>query len=132
MCPHDEIDEETMLQALDVLDALFEDLALAAADDPDAASEEDKQWAEDMLARMRQRIAAARRNLLPKIVPVSVAPDIHDSLLAAPRYQLVSMLDELERWIGPNVRLADSRLEALSDDDLRRLVVTLDTDRRVS
>jgi len=115
---------------IDALDAMYEDAALAAADDPSQITEEDRVWAEGMRRRMLARIAEVRRSLLPKHVKSVVAPPIRAAYLAMNRDQLIAKLEELAHRMGNTLQIAHRKLSELSDNDLRRLLETLDAEPR--
>jgi hypothetical protein len=89
---------------------------------------DDRRWAESVVASTSARIAEHRRNRLPKTVPpIKKAEPISDRLRAMPRVVLDALFATLvEKW-GPQAQFAHRRLETLSDNDLRRMIQTIET-----
>ena len=114
-------------KSADILDAIYEEVALEAAEHGTNAPE-DRPWAREVGKRVQARLAELRRNLVPAAAPVTQAKPIRPSLLALGRDALVAKLDELIARLGTSVQYAHRNLEGLSDDDLRRLIDTLDPD----
>jgi len=110
---------------VEILDAIYEEAALEAAENGKTAPE-DRPWAREVGKRVQARLAELRRNLVPAAAPVAQAKPIRPSLLALGRDALVAKLDELIARLGTSVQYAHRNLEGLSDDDLRRLIDTLD------
>ena len=88
------------------------------------------------IGRGRARSASACKRGSPSFVATwcprphrsSQAQPIRPSLLALGRDALLAKLDELIGRLGSSVQYAHRNLEGLSDDDLRRLLDTLDPD----
>lgn len=118
-------DDDDNDKPIDALDALYEDMAMYASEHG-TATPKDKEWAERMRARTLDRIAAMRRNLVPDVAPIK-APPIRASLLAMTRDALLARFDEISRRMGGAVQVAHRHLKDLSDDDLRRVLETLET-----
>ena len=76
---------------------------------------------------MRTRIAEYRRSRLPKHVPIKKAPPLSERLLAMPRAALESLFASLVAQLGPDAQFAHRKLEVLSDNDLRRIIQTIET-----
>jgi hypothetical protein len=115
--------------SLEILDAIYQEAALDAMDGPNGQTTvDDGRWAEGVSKRVQSRLAELRRNLVPAAAPLARAKPVRPSLIAMGRYALIAKLDELTRRLGPSVRYAHRNLDGLSDDDLRRLVDTLDPD----
>lgn len=110
---------------IEILDALYEEAAIDAAENG-KSTPEDKKWAREMSKRVQARLAELRRNLVPGNAAAVKARPIRPSLLALGRDALIAKLNELTARLGPNVQYAHRNLEGLSDDDLRRLIDTLD------
>lgn len=108
------------------LDILTHEAGLLAMDE-DETTAEDRQWAEQLAASMHARIADYRRSRLVPHVPIKKAPPISERLLAMPRAALESLLGSLVERLGPDAQFAHRKLEALSDNDLRRLIHTIET-----
>lgn len=110
---------------VDALDALYEDLALYASEHG-TATPKDKEWAARMRVRTMERVAEMRRNLVPDVEPIKARP-IRPSLLAMTRDALLARFDEISKRMGGAVQVAHRHLKDLSDDDLRRVIETLET-----
>lgn len=112
---------------LEILDAIYNDVALVDAEDGDATPE-DRRWAGEVRNRVQARLAELRRNLLPAEAPPRPAKPIRAKYLAMARDALLSAVDEITQRMGGTVQVAHRNLSGLSDDDLRRLLETLDPD----
>jgi hypothetical protein len=112
--------------SLEILDAIYREAALDAMEGKTTA--DDQRWADGVSKRVQSRLAELRRNLVPAAAPLAKAKPVRPSLIAMGRDGLLAKLDELTRTLGPSVRYAHRNLDGLSDDDLRRLVDTLDPD----
>ena len=112
---------------VEILDAIYQEAALEAAEHGKNTAD-DRPWAREVGKRVQARLAELRRNLVPAAAPVARAKPIRPSLLALGRDALVAKLDELIARLGSSVQYAHRNLEGLSDDDLRRLIDTLDPD----
>lgn len=110
---------------VDALDALYEDLAQYASEHGDATPR-DREWAARMRARTMEKLAQHRRNLVPDVAPIKARP-IRGELLAMTRDALLARFDEISRRMGGAVQVAHRHLKDLSDDDLRRVLETLET-----
>lgn len=110
---------------VEILDAIYEEAALEAAAEG-KSTPEDRKFAREVGKRVQARLAELRRNLVPAVAPVVKAQPIRPSLLALGRDALLAKLDEITRRLGSSVQYAHRNLEGLSDDDLRRLIDTLD------
>lgn len=110
---------------VDALDAMYEDLALHAAE-AGTATPADRAWATNMRERVMERLAAHRRALVPDVVPRR-APPIRPSIVAMSREALLAAIDGITRRMGGAVQIAHRHLKDLSDDDLRRVLETLET-----
>ncbi|HEY1817411.1 MAG TPA: hypothetical protein VGL61_09570 [Kofleriaceae bacterium] len=86
----------------------------------------DRRFAKDLVASYQSKIAEARRALVPEPAPIKKAPPIRPSLLAKARDALLAQLTRITDALGPSAQLAYRDLDGLSDDDLRRLIQTLD------
>jgi hypothetical protein len=88
----------------------------------------DRRWADSVAASMNARIAEHRRNRLPKTLPpIKKAEPITDRLRAMSRAVLEALFGSLVEKLGPQAQFAHRKLETLSDNDLRRLVQTIET-----
>lgn len=110
---------------LEILDAIYNDAALAEAESG-AATAEDKKWAQGVRSNVQARLAEMRRSLTPAAAPARKAKPIRPSLLALGRDALVERLTQLTQRMGGAVQFAHRHLGGLSDDDLRRLIDTLE------
>jgi hypothetical protein len=88
---------------------------------------DDRRWAASVAASMQARIAEHRRNRLPKTLPpIKKAEPITDRLLGMSRAALEALFGSLaEKW-GPKAQFAHRHLDTLSDNDLRRMIQTLE------
>jgi hypothetical protein len=112
---------------VEILDAIYQEAALDESEHGKSAPA-DRPWAKEVGKRVQARLAELRRNLVPATAPVVQARPIRPSLLALGRDALLAKLDELIGRLGSSVQYAHRNLEGLSDDDLRRLLDTLDPD----
>ncbi|NVB80969.1 MAG: hypothetical protein HOV81_21410 [Kofleriaceae bacterium] len=110
---------------LEILDAIYNDAALTEAESG-TASPDDKKWAQGVRSNVQARLAEMRRNLTPAVAPAKKAKPIRPSLLALGRDALVERLTQLTQKMGGAVQFAHRHLAGLSDDDLRRLIDTLE------
>lgn len=110
---------------LEILDAIYNDAALAEAES-ESASPEDTKWAHGVRSSVQSRLAEMRRSLTPAAAPAKKAKPIRPSLLALGRDALVERLTQLTQRMGGAVQFAHRHLAGLSDDDLRRLIDTLE------
>lgn len=109
---------------VDALDAMYEDLARHAAEEGTAAPA-DRAWAARMQERVMARLAAHRRALAPDVTPRK-APPIRPSILAMSRDALLAAIEDITQRMGGAVQIAHRHLKDLSDDDLRRVLETLE------
>jgi hypothetical protein len=110
---------------LDILDAIYNDAALLEAEHG-KSTPEDQKWAQGLRGRVQARLAEMRRNLTPAAGVPQKAKPIRASLLALGRDALIEKLTQLTNAMSGEVQYAHRHLGGLSDDDLRRLVDTLD------
>ncbi|HEY4177985.1 MAG TPA: hypothetical protein VGM90_14155 [Kofleriaceae bacterium] len=111
---------------IDILDAVYNDAALVEAESG-KSTPEDQRWARDVRSSVQARLAEMRRNLTPATEAPKKAKPIRPSLLAVGRDALLEKLTQLTTTMGGGVQYAHRHLGGLSDDDLRRLIDTLDT-----
>ncbi len=108
------------------LDIITHEVGLLEMNDG-ARSKDDERWAAAVAANMHARIAEYRRSRLPKTVAIKKAAPITERLLAMSRAVLEALLSSLvEKW-GPQAQFAHRHLDTLSDNDLRRLIQTIET-----
>jgi len=90
-------------------------------------SPEDMRWAESVAASIQARAAEYRRNRLPKTVPpIRKAEPITARLRAMPRALLDALFASLvDKW-GTEAQFAHRHLDTLSDNDLRRMIQTME------
>lgn len=112
---------------LEILDAIYHDVAMVEAEDGDATSE-DRKWAGEVRTRVQARLAELRRNLLPAEAPARPAKPVRAKYLAMARDALLAAIDDITNRMGGTIQVAHRNLSGLSDDDLRRLLETLDPD----
>ncbi len=88
---------------------------------------DDMRWAERVAASIQVRAAEHRRNRLPKTVPpIKQAEPITARLRAMSRALLETLFASLvEKW-GPQAQIAYRHLDTLSDNDLRRMIQTIE------
>ena len=110
---------------LEILDAIYEDAALVDAEHG-KSTPADQKWAREIRSNVHARLAEMRRNLMPAAAPAKKAKPISASLLAMGRAALERLLERLTEKMGGGVQYAHRHLGELSDDDLRRLIDTLD------
>ena len=109
------------------LDMITREVGLLEMEDP-RVTPDDMRWAESVAASIQLRAAEHRRDRLPKTVPpIKKAEPITARLRAMPRAFLETLLGSLvEQW-GPQAQFAHRNLEALSDNDLRRMIQTIES-----
>ena len=90
-------------------------------------STEDRRWAEGVAASMRTKIAQYRRSNLPASVPIKKAAPLTERLLAMPRAALEVLFGSIVETVGAEAQFAHRNLDTLSDNDLRRLIQTIET-----
>ena len=108
------------------LDILTHELGLLEMTDG-RTTPDDRRWAEDVVASMHARIAEYRRSRLPDHVPIKKAAPIGERLRAMSRAALEALLGTLVDELGPQAQFAHRKLDAYSDDDLRRLIQRIET-----
>jgi uncharacterized Zn finger protein len=112
-------------KSIDILDAIYNDAALLEAEHG-KSTPEDQKWARGVRSNVQARLAELRRNHVPAATPPKKAKPIRASLIAMTRDALVERLTQLTTKMGGAVQYAHRHLAELSDDDLRRLIDTLD------
>lgn len=105
---------------LEALEAIFHDAAVADAEDKDGSTPEEREWAKQLHARVADQLADMERNLAPAKSPKPIRP----GLLAMARDTLLAKIDELV-GVG-RLQVAHRNLSTLSDDDLRRLLQSVE------
>jgi hypothetical protein len=108
------------------LDIITREVGLLEMEDGHVTPE-DRRWAESVVASMDTKIAEYRRSRLPKSVPIKKAEPLSERLLAMPRKLLEPLFASLAEKEGPQVQFAYRHLETLSDNDLRRMIQTIET-----
>ena len=90
-------------------------------------SPDDMRWAESVAASIQARAAEHRRNRLPKTVPpIKKAEPITTRLRAMSRSVLETLFASLvDKW-GTDAQFAHRHLDTLSDNDLRRMIQTME------
>jgi hypothetical protein len=110
---------------LRVLDIITREVGLLEMNDP-KPSAEDRRWAEGVASDMRARIAEYRKSRLPHTAPpIKKREPISKRLLAMPRAVLEPLFASLCRQ-SPDAQFAFRNLEDLSDNDLRRIIQTME------
>ena len=109
------------------LDMITREVGLLEMEDGHVTPD-DRRWAESVVTSMNTLIAEHRRNRLPKTVPpIKKAEPLTERLLAMPREVLETLFGSLvEKW-GPQAQFAHRQLDTLSDNDLRRMIQTIET-----
>jgi hypothetical protein len=109
------------------LDIITREVGLLEMEDGHVTPE-DRRWAEGVVTSMNTRIAEHRRNRLPKTVPpIKKVEPIADRLLAMPRAVLETLFASLVDQWGPQAQFAHRGLDTLTDNDLRRMIQTIET-----
>lgn len=108
------------------LDIITREVGLLEMEDGHVTPD-DRRWADSVASSLNARIAEHRRNRLPKMLPpIKKAEPISERLRAMPRAVLDALFASLiEKW-GPQAQIAHRNLEALSDNDLRRMIHTIE------
>lgn len=120
MNKHDDKDRRT-------LDILTREVGLLEMEDGHVTPD-DRRWAESVVSSVNARIAAHRRDRLPKIAPpIKKAAPISERLRAMPRAVLESLFGSLVEPWGAQAQIAFRNLDTLSDNDLRRMIQTIET-----
>lgn len=91
------------------------------------ASAEDRKWADDLAKSMRTKVAQYRRSQLPATVTIKKRAPITERLRSMSRNALEALFGTLVEQHGPELQLAHRKLETLSDNDLRRMIQTIET-----
>ena len=88
---------------------------------------DDMRWARSVAASIQANAAAHRRNRLPKTVPpIKKAEPITARLRAMSRAVLETLFASLvDKW-GTEAQFAHRHLDRLSDNDLRRMIQTME------
>lgn len=109
------------------LDILTREVGLLEMEDGHVTTD-DRRWAESVVASIHARVTEHRRNRLPKIVPpIKKAAPITERLSAMPRAVLEALFGALVDTWGPQAQFAHRQLDTLSDNDLRRMIQTIET-----
>ena len=88
---------------------------------------EDRRWAQEVVTSMRKQVAEYRRSKLPEAVTIRKAAPITERLRAMSRAALEALFGSLVEQCGPDLQFGHRKLEMLSDNDLRRLIHTIET-----
>lgn len=91
------------------------------------SSPDDRRWAQDLALSMHAKIAEYRRSQLTDDVPIKKAEPITARLRAMGRAALETLFGSLVDGLGPDDQLAYRKLDSLSDNDLRRMIQTIET-----
>lgn len=111
----------------DALDAIYTDAALEEAEHGEVTAR-DREWADALRARTRGRLAELRRNFLPPLTDAKPPRPIRPALQAMDRTALLALSNAVIQRRGGEIQIAYRHLTELSDDDLRRLLETLDVE----
>ena len=111
--------------SLDILDEISHQAALAEAEHGKSTAD-DRRWSRELGVSIEARLAELRRNLTPAEAPTERAKPIRPSLLAMARDALIDAISRITQARGRAVQYAHRDLRGLSDDDLRRLLDTLE------
>jgi hypothetical protein len=108
------------------LDIITREVGLLELEDGHVTPE-DRRWAESVAASIQAQVGEYRRNRLPRTVPpIKKAEPISERLRKLPRAALEALFGSLvEQW-GPQAQFAHRHLEDLSDNDLRRMIQTIE------
>jgi hypothetical protein len=109
----------------DALDAIYEALALDA-EEHGTHTPKDREWATRMRARAMEKLAAHRRALVPDVARTKARP-IRAELLAMTRDGLLARFQEISRRMGGALQVSHRHLKDLTDDDLRRVLETIES-----
>jgi len=112
-------------KSIEILDEIFHDAAVAEAEQG-KATPEDQRWAREVRTKVQARLAEMRRSLTPADAPIEKAKPIPARLYELGRDALLAKLAEITTRMGGTVQIAHRKLTTLSDDDLRRLIATLE------
>jgi len=109
------------------LDMITREVGLLEMEDGHVTPD-DRRWAEVVVSGMNARIAQHRRERLPKQVPpIKKLEPLSERLRAMSRAVLEGLFASLvEKW-GPQAQFAHRHLDTLSDNDLRRMIQTIET-----
>ena len=108
------------------LDMITREVGLLEMEDGHV-TREDMRWAESVAASIQARAAEHRRNRLPKTIPpIKKAEPITARLRAMSRELLETLFASLINHWGPQAQIAHRNLETLSDNDLRRMIQTIE------
>lgn len=111
---------------LRTLDKLTHQAGLLAMEDDDEDTADDRRWSEQFAASMHTQIAEYRRSRLARNVAIKKAAPLSERLIAMPRAALEALLAMLVDQLGSDVQFAHRNLDTLSDNDLRRLIQTIE------
>lgn len=108
------------------LDMITREVGLLELVDPEVTPE-DMRWAESVAAGIQKRAVEHRRSRLPKTLPpIKKAAPITERLRAMSRAALDVLFASLVEKAGPQMQLAHRHLDTLSDNDLRRMIQTIE------
>ena len=123
--------EKPKPNAREILDEISHHAAQAAVERRRGKStERDRQWSRELGAKLDERLAELRRNLLPADPPIEYAKPIRPSTLAMVRDAVLEGIRRFTAATGGRVQFAYRNLKRLSDNDLRRIYETLDPTNR--
>jgi hypothetical protein len=105
------------------LDAVLHHVALEAMEH-DASTERHDRWANGLHQKMQSQIAALRHQRVPARAAISPIEQIPTDYQGLVRKSLLARIEALRH--SGSVRYAPLEVTRLSDDDLRRLLATLE------
>ena len=112
-------------KSLEILDAIYDEAARLEAKEGKSTPEV-RAWADGVRDDIQARLAELRRSLVPTAPAPESARPIRPSTLAMTRDMLLARLDEWAARLGGKLQIAHRHLSGLSDDDLRRLLDTIE------
>jgi hypothetical protein len=105
------------------LDAVLHHIALEAMEH-NASTERNDRWANGLHQKMQSQIAALRRQRVPARAAISPIEQIPTDYQGLVRKSLLARIEALRN--SGSVRYAHLEVTGLSDEDLRRLLATLE------
>jgi len=117
--------DNTKSKAAETLDALTHHVALDAAD-AKPPTDDDRRWAQRYGTQIEARLAELRRGLVPDAAPIEKAKPLRATTLAMSRDAVLAAIERITQAMGGAVTYAFRELQGLSDDDLRRLLDSID------
>ncbi len=117
--------------AVEILDEISRHAAQAAVERRRGKSTaRDRQWSRELGAKLDERLAELRRNLIGADPPIEHVKPIRPSTVAMARDAVLEGIRRFTSVTGGRVQFAYRNLKRLSDNDLRRIYETLDPTNR--